>query len=286
MSKPHIYYKIFAGAIFLTGICFLLHPVFSGQLQINPILVSLGAFQLHWYGLTMAAGVAVALWISSKLALEKENGLDLEQFLEAATWMILAGFVGARLLFVALKWPDYAGHTDLIWRIDQGGLSLHGALLGGLSALIYFARRHRLSWLAMADVAAVGLPVGQIIGRVGNFINQEAFGGPTNLPWKMFVLPENRPLGYENYQFFHPTFLYEAVLLVVLYLLLRKMYGKRHNTGQIFLVYLAGYSVIRFACEFFRVDSDHWGILSVAQWASLAVAACVIIYYYSRKTHS
>lgn len=283
MLKTNLYYKLAAGAILAALIWWSWSPIFAGKVVINPILLDLGAFQLHWYGLTMALAIAAAYLTVLKSALPVQKTITVDQFTEASLWMTVGGLVGARLLFVVLKWPDYAADLATIFRIDQGGMSLHGALLGGLLGLIWYGWRQRANWVNIADLVVIGLPIGQIVGRLGNFINQEAYGGPTDLPWKMFVRPENRPELYADTSFFHPTFLYESLLLLLLYAGLRLLLGRGHKPGALLAAYLVGYSIVRFGIEFFRIDSDRLGLLSIAQWASLAIVALGIIWYYRSK---
>ena len=283
MLKTNLYYKLAAGAILAALIWLSWSPIFAGKVVIHPILLDLGAFQLHWYGLTMALAIAAAYLTVLKSALPVQKTITVDQFTEASLWMTVGGLVGARLLFVVLKWPDYAADLATIFRIDQGGMSLHGALLGGLLGLIWYGWRQRANWVNIADLVVIGLPIGQIVGRLGNFINQEAYGGPTDLPWKMFVRPENRPELYADTSFFHPTFLYESLLVLLLYAGLRLLLGRAHKPGALLAAYLVGYSIVRFGIEFFRIDSDRLGLLSIAQWASLAIVALGIIWYYRSK---
>jgi phosphatidylglycerol:prolipoprotein diacylglycerol transferase len=276
--------KIALVAVLLIIIGIWLAPYFAGTKQINPIAIELGQFQIHWYGLTMAAAILVSALISIYVALPRLKTITENQLLDAMVWMIAGGLIGARLLFVILKWPEYQSDIQSIWQIGEGGLSLHGAILGGGIGLLIYCWRYyggvgRVG-LKIADIAVVGIPLGQAIGRLGNFFNQEAFGGPTNLPWKMYVAPEFRPEGLSQFSFFHPTFAYEALLNLILFWFLLSMLKRYQFSGQLFLIYVAVYSLIRLFIEFFRIDSDYWGVLSIAQWASLVFVGCAILYYY------
>ena len=276
--------KIALVAVLLLIIGFILAPYFAGVKTISPVALNIGNIPIHWYGITMAIGILSAAFISIKIGLPAISEIDEDQFLSVCLWMIAGGIVGARLLFVALKWSLYAGNPASILQINQGGLSLHGALLGGLIALIIFAKQNKLNWLKLADVTVIGIPVGQAIGRLGNFFNQEAFGGPTNLPWKMYVAPIFRPEHLSQFNFFHPTFAYEALLNLGVFALILVSLKHYKFSGQLFLLYIAAYSLVRFFMEFFRIDSDHWGILSIAQWASLILIIGSIIWYYQLKS--
>ncbi|MEA1909467.1 MAG: prolipoprotein diacylglyceryl transferase family protein, partial [Patescibacteria group bacterium] len=121
--------------------------------------------------------------------------------------------------------------------------------------------------------------LGQIIGRFGNFVNQEAFGPPTDLPWKMWVAVNNRPTGFEDFAYFHPTFLYEVIGLIILFVILRLFRDRLKLSGSRFWIYIIGYSILRYFVEYFRVDSDFWGSLTVAQWGSLVLIVIGVILF-------
>ena len=258
-------------------------PYFSGAKSLSPYLLE-GALVIRWYGATMALGLLAAIWaVLHRRAITPQFSEN--QILGVIIWAIIGGFIGARLLFVVLKWPLYSQDLISILQINEGGLSLHGALIGGAAATAAFCYLYRLNWARMADLLIVGLPIGQAIGRFGNFFNQEAFGGVTNLPWKMYVAPEFRPSHLGGFDFFHPTFIYEAVgNLVIFWYLLRQQ--TPHHAGRILLQYLMLYSCLRFVVEFFRIDSDRIGSLSVAQWASLGIVAVAVILLNRSKSKS
>jgi len=187
-------------------------------------------------------------------------------------------------------------HPEEILLFTRGGLSIHGALLGGIISLWWYSAKAKLNFWQLADLGVPGLALGQAIGRFGNFFNQEAFGGPTQLPWKMFVAPGSRPIEFLQERYFHPTFIYESILdIALLIVLLRIMlYPKRvgplslgsyGRVGSILAWYLILYSGVRFGVEWFRVDSDSVGIFTLAQWASLVIIA-IGIYLLNRKTHA
>lgn len=256
---------ICVGLILLIG---WIEPYFSGVRLINSIFLHLGSWQIHWYGLLMATAVIAGWYLLDRTA----KGTYLaEKTLDFIIWISLGGIVGARLLFVLLKWSDFAGNWRDILSLSQGGMSIHGALVGGFIASVIYCRYSKISLTQTLDMLIAPLLLGQIIGRFGNFFNQEAFGGPTNLPWKMFVAPNFRPEGYLDNSFFHPTFLYEAIGLGLLLWLVVRFRKLSLPPGALILIYLIGYSVLRFGIEFFRIDSDKLGQLTVAQWGSIAI---------------
>ncbi|MFH0905685.1 MAG: prolipoprotein diacylglyceryl transferase [bacterium] len=262
--------KLALGVVFGAILFLWLGPYFAGVKSLRPVLLHWGQLTVYWYGLLIALGVLAGyVWLVVPLAHRRR--LDQEKVLLAVIWGLIGGIIGARLLFVMLKWPLYAGDFGSILAVSQGGLSVHGALLGGVIAIWFYAVSQRISFAQLCDVFAPAAMLGQVIGRFGNFFNQEAFGGPTNLPWKMFVAPEFRPPQFASFNYFHPTFLYEALGGALILIGLLKLFAKPLPAGSIVAWYLILYSSLRFLIEFFRVDSDVWGWLTVAQWGSLAI---------------
>jgi phosphatidylglycerol:prolipoprotein diacylglycerol transferase len=197
---------------------------------------------------------------------------------------VIAAIPSARLYYVLFQWQDYAQRPEQIFAIWKGGIAIHGAILGGLIAGLIFCRINKLFFWQITDFIAPSLILGQAIGRWGNFFNSEAFGRPTDLPWKLYIPPyviENgmriprRPSGYENFEYFHPTFLYESLwnLLVFGLLLFLFFWGLRQiprlKPGTLFMVYLVGYSSGRIWIEGLRTDSLMLGSLRIAQVVSL-----------------
>jgi phosphatidylglycerol---prolipoprotein diacylglyceryl transferase len=259
---------IVSGIILATLVWVALTPYFKGNLTVNPVLVEIGGFPIYWYGLTMTvATLAAFLWWQRRSTpkLGEIHPINL------ATWLVLFGLAGARLLFVILKWSDFAG---LPWwsalDLHTGGLSIHGALIAGAITTIVYARRYRLPLLNLFDLLIPPVILGQVIGRLGNFFNQEAFGGPTGLPWKMWVSPSLRPSQFSDQAFFHPTFLYSMIGLAIVLVIVLWAEGRYRQAGSTLLAYIFAYSVERFVIEFFRIDSDRLGVFSLAQWVSLA----------------
>ena len=253
--------------------CLWLTPYFSGLREVNPVLAHFGGVTIYWYGLLIVIGIIIGLgWINRRAAgsILKDHPLNL------IILAVIFGTIGARLAFVILKWSYFSGDWLKIIDLQSGGLSIHGALLGAALAMWVYARITRLPILKIFDLFVPAVLLGQIIGRVGNFFNQEAFGPPTDLPWKMFVSESFRPMGLENYGFFHPTFLYSAIGLLIILLIVLAL--QKHNLpdGSLFITYIISYSLLRLGIEFFRVDSDYWGSLTLAQWASLIIIIVVI----------
>ena len=282
MVNRGILVKIALGAVFIVGLGWFLAPYFAGSQMTNPVLLDLGWAQIYWYGFLLVAGVIAGYWLAAKY-LAPARDVSGEHLLNLVIWALVGGLIGARLVFVILKWPFYAGSLSEIFLLTQGGLSIHGAVLFGALGVWWYARLAKLNFGKIADVLAPAVMLGQIIGRFGNFVNQEAFGGPTELPWRMFVALPFRPEGLAEFAYFHPTFLYEAVLGAVILLVLLRLFFLRLPAGHTAAWYLILYSSVRFATEFFRIDSDRLGMLTVAQWASIAIVAIGVFILYRKK---
>lgn len=252
----------------------LLFPVIPAEFTSpGPILLDWGPLSIRWYGFLIASAVLIGVTLSQWLA--RRRHVDPDLLSDLAIWLVLAAIPSARLYYVLFQWQEYAQHPDQIIAIWKGGIAIHGAVIGGLIASLIFARIRRISFWQLADLVAPSLILGQAIGRWGNFFNSEAFGAPTDLPWKLYIPLERRPLGYEQYAYFHPTFLYESVwdFMVFASLIWLFFWGLKHPSrlkiGTLFLVYLVGYSCGRFWIEGLRTDSLMLGPLRIAQVVSL-----------------
>lgn len=254
----------------------------------GPIALQLGPLMIRWYGIMIVTGIICAYFLAIKLA--KKRGIEARHIEDMSLWLIVSGVVGARLYYVLFSLPYFIEHPGSILQIWQGGLAIHGALIGGAIAFFVYCKKHKISWLQFADVLIPGIAVGQAIGRWGNFFNSEAFGGPTNLPWKLFIPPELRPVEFASVEFFHPTFLYESLWNLLVFALLmivfRKHSSQKHQ-GRMLFLYLIAYSVGRFFIEGLRTDSLYIGPLRTAQVMSLTLCIAGIIgLIFTRKEHS
>ena len=229
----------------------------------SPILISLGPINIYWYGLFIVLGVLSALAVTIRLA--KAYGFATDLIIDLSFWLIISGVIGARLYAVALEWPYYSSHPWDILKVWQGGLAIQGAITVGLISLWLFSRNLKFSFFQWADYLAPALALGQVIGRWGNFFNQELYGYPTDLPWAISISPELRLTGYESFATFHPVFLYESLLNLVLLTILLLL-RKKAPFGRLTAIYLIGYGVIRFFIEMFKIDPQPvFGSLRLAQ---------------------
>lgn len=237
----------------------------------DPVAFELFGLPIRWYGLFMLAAIVVGLALVRLLA--TRVGLDPEFALDAAPLVILAAVLGARLYYLLLRQDYYRRHPDLLISLQLQGLTIHGALVAGVAAFAWLCRRRGQPFLRWADVVIAALPVSQAIGRWGNWANQEAFGKPSDLPWAISIDPANRPAEYAAYTTFHPTFLYEGVLNllvagVLIGLLLRPPKALSLRPGDILAFYLVLYGVVRLIVEPIRTDSLTIGPWPAAYWLS------------------
>jgi prolipoprotein diacylglyceryl transferase len=236
-------------------------------------VIDLGPIPLHAYGLLLAIGVLVAAWIAERRWVER--GFDAKAFNDMAVWIVVGGVVGARVYHVI---SDYQLFTDdwlRAFQIWKGGLSIWGVIGGGIIAVIVMTRIKHVGTLALMDCIAPGLLAAQVIGRWGNYFNQELFGGPTDLPWALEISPDKRPAGYLDVATFHPTFLYESLFcLALLGVLLAVERRVRLRQGQMTALYLATYTFGRIFFEHLRIDPSN-EIAGIRVNSFVSAAVCI-----------
>ena len=261
-------------------------------------LINLGVFTIKWYGFLIAISVLLGLSISKKLA--KLRGIDPQYISNLLPSLVLSSIIGARFYYVIFEYRQYIGNNffTLINPLNiplkipsflalwEGGIAIHGALIGGFLSLLIFCRNNNIPLKSLLDIIMPSVIIGQAIGRWGNFFNNEAFGIPTNLPWKLYIPISYRPIKYINSEFFHPTFLYESIWnLLVFFLLIYFFYqqkkGKRIQDGLVACLYLIAYSFGRFWIESLRIDPLCLGALAPACEGGLRVAQFISIFLFS-----
>jgi phosphatidylglycerol:prolipoprotein diacylglycerol transferase len=227
-----------------------------------------GPFPVRWYGILVAIAIALGFWLFERRA--RAEHLPVDRLLSVGQWAVIAGLIGARLYEVIFNWSYYGQHLDKVPAVWEGGLAIHGGLIAGPLVGVALAARWRLPVLRSLDAVAPSIALGQAIGRWGNFFNEEAFGRPTQLPWKLYISVEHRPPGYEAFDSFHPTFLYESLWDLAIFAMLVFWLGPRARArpGALFFAYLGLYSVGRMLIEGLRLDSFWLSGLRVAQLAS------------------
>lgn len=215
--------------------------------------LSIGSLKIYLYGIILGIAIYVGISLADKIASKFYN---ITSIYEQAVILIISGLLGARLYFCLLNFQTYFNDPIRILNIREGGLSIHGAIFAGLITIYVLSNKYKYKFLEMCDVFSVILPLSQAIGRWGNFFNSEAFGRPTNSFLKLYVAPEYRPLEFGTYQYFHPTFFYESILDLILFILMYKVFFKKmyKKNGLLSGIYLVGYSTIRLLIEPLRVD--------------------------------
>jgi phosphatidylglycerol:prolipoprotein diacylglycerol transferase len=223
--------------------------------DIDPVFVTIGPIQLRWYGLMYMASFILGYFVIKKNARKRKLDLTTDDLYDLLFYLILGVMVGGRLGYVLFY--DLASYLEdplSILAIWQGGMSFHGGFVGVLLAAIWVSRRKGWNFWEIADLVSAAVPIGLGLGRLGNFINGELFGRPSNVPWAM-VFPEGGPLPR------HPSQLYEALLEgVVLFLILRWLYQKNYYPGTVFWGLVGFYGLFRFLVEFVREPDAHIGL--------------------------
>jgi phosphatidylglycerol:prolipoprotein diacylglycerol transferase len=238
------------------------------------VAFSIGGVDIMWYGILIACGFGVCIYMICKRA--PRHGLTADKSLNYAVFISLVGIVGARLYYVLFNLPYYMEDPVRIFQMREGGLAIHGGLIAGCVVAMVLCKLWKDNPLNIMDLFFVSVPLGQAIGRWGNYFNGEAHGGPTDLPWGIMV----------DGQKVHPTFLYESLWCLFLFFLLWYVDNRRKFKGQTFMLYCMLYSAERFLVEGLRTDSLMLGSLKQAQVLSMIViagAACA--YYYLWKKH-
>lgn len=284
----------FSGPVYFGGNPETGNPLFS--VDINAVLVKIGALEIRWYGLLIGIGMLLAVAYAMKRA--PKFGVDSDKVIDVVFGSIIIGVIGARAYYVVFNYQkEYAGRPFWdIFKINEGGLAIYGGIIFGLLAGYFFCKWRKVKVLPMFDLTALGFLIGQGLGRWGNFTNQEAFGSNTTLPWGMYSSNTERYLSFMQNSLasegvivdptmpVHPCFLYESLWCFAGFAMLHFFSKKRKYDGQIFLMYLAWYGFGRFWIEGLRTDSLMIGPMRVSQLlAALLVTASVILMLYLHK---
>ncbi|MDM5361222.1 prolipoprotein diacylglyceryl transferase [Peribacillus sp. RS7] len=254
----------------------------QGIQPLNPIAIDLGPIQVHWYGLIIGFGVLLGLIIA--LRESERRGLDKEVFTDMILFAVPIAIISARIYYVIFQWEYYSQNPGDIIKIWNGGIAIHGALIGAVLTAIVFAKVKKVSFWKLADIAAPSLLLGQAIGRWGNFMNQEAHGGEItrsfleNMHLPEFIINQM----YINGTYYHPTFLYESIWNIVGVIILLSLRKVNLRRGELFLTYVLWYSIGRFYIEGLRTDSlmltESLRIAQVISIVLVAVAIALVVY--------
>jgi phosphatidylglycerol:prolipoprotein diacylglycerol transferase len=280
-------------------------------MSIDSYGIHIGFLYFRFYGLIIMGGAVMAALLARRLLLgeaQRVSGAALKKLApgrrawlenpdlvwDALLWVLGLGVIGARLYHIftpsqslldaGIDTRYYLTHPLDILTTWRGGLGMPGAIIGGVLGLYIFARRNKLSFGFPLDLAAPGVALAQGIGRWGNFINQELYGPPTDLPWGIYIRPENRLKGFEAFERFHPLFLYESLWNLAnagFLLWIRSRFGDRLKEGDLFTIYLVTYALGRFLLEFIRIDFVPMAGINLNQGlmllTALAAAAFLVI---------
>ncbi len=240
----------------------------------NPVAFTVFGIDIMWYGIVIASAMVLAVIIIYRRA--PIHDIASEKSLDFVLICVPMGVIGARLYYVLFNWDNYAGDFYKIINIRSGGLAIHGGLILGFLTAVLLCMLWNIRPLNLLDLAAPSIAIAQSVGRWGNYFNQEAHGGPTDLPWAISV----------NGQMVHPTFLYESVWCFLLFFVLLFVANNRKFEGQIFLLYGILYSFVRFFIEGLRTDSLMIGALKQAQVLSASVFILFLIIYLVMRRRS
>ena len=250
-------------------------PLLGESFSFNPkTYFKVFGLSIHWYGVIILAGLILAVLYMIKRS--PDFGLNEDKIYDLALYMVPLGIVGARLYYVVFNFSIYKDNFWDAFKIWEGGLAIYGGIIFGVLGIYLFSRRNKIPFGNVLDISSLGVIIGQIIGRWGNFINREAFGTETNVPWRMGLTAP----GYETV-YVHPTFLYESLWNLVGFIFLH-IWSKKHRRydGQVFALYIAWYGLGRFFIEGLRTDSLYLfntGI-RVSQLLAAVLFICSLIY--------
>jgi phosphatidylglycerol---prolipoprotein diacylglyceryl transferase len=240
----------------------------------------IGQFEIKFYGIILMLGAVAGAFLASREA--KRRGYEPEIVWDLMIYLLIGGIIGARLWHIFTPPPSsgvttewYLTHPLDALNIRKGGLGIPGAVIAGVIVMYFYARRHGLGFTDWLDIGAPGLALGQGIGRWGNFFNQELYGAPTTLPWKIFIDPEHRLVDYSDVEYYHPLFLYESIWNfgnMFLLLWISRRYADWLKSGDLFLIYLIVYPVGRFLLDFLRLDASIVAGLNINQTVMAVVA--------------
>lgn len=266
----------------------------------------IGPLEIRFYGIIIVFGAVLGAWLATREA--KRRGHNPDIVWDLLIYLMIGGIIGARIWHIFTPSPNilvrdsitgdmvnpyFAGgtlHILDILAVWKGGLGIPGAVIGGAIVLYFYSKANKLNFAEWADIIAPSMALGQAVGRWGNYFNQELYGAPTNLPWKIFIDPAHRLPAYVDVDYYHPLFFYESLwnfFNMLLLIWISRRYAERLRTGDIFLVYLIVYPVGRFLLDFLRLDAAMLGGININQTIMGVVALCSagFLYFRHRKAN-
>lgn len=254
-------------------------PLLNLELNINKVAFTVLGVPIYWYAILIVASLALAIFLCKKD--DGKYNIKFDDIIDLSIILIPVAFICARLYYVIFNLKSYTNIASVL-NIKDGGLAIYGGIIGGAIVVYIFCKKKNIKMLDLLDYIVPYLALGQAIGRWGNFINVEAYGTNTNLPWKMGIETIN------GLEYVHPTFLYESICNFIIFVILAKLWKRRKFSGEITYLYLILYSFIRFFIEGLRTDSLMLGGFRISQIVSAVLFITFSIVYYKnvRKLNS
>jgi phosphatidylglycerol:prolipoprotein diacylglycerol transferase len=270
------------------------------KMSLSRVAFTVFGYELYWYGIIISIGLMLTLFLA--LSCCEKYGIKKDDYVDFMLTVVPSAVIMARIYYVVFKWEDFSGDLTKIFNLRTGGLAIYGGVIGAVIAAYIFTKVKKYNTLKFFDFAVVYLPLGQAIGRWGNFFNQEAFGTNTTLPWGMkstVIMNElqglkdaaldakSRGLTIPNMEInlnlnpelpVHPTFLYESLWNFILFFILLRLRKTKNFNGEIFALYMVGYGIGRFIIEGLRTDSLMYGEFRVSQILALTLSVVFVIY--------
>ena len=239
--------------------------------MINPIAFSILGIDVRWYGIIISCGILLSGYIATLNA--KADNLSEDSIIDYILLSLPFCVIGARVYYVIFEYSSYKGNILKMLNIREGGLAIHGALIAGVIVAYFYCKKKNISFFRFFDIICVSIPLGQSIGRWGNYTNSEAYGVPTDLPWAINV----------DGTMVHPTFLYESIWNFALFIFLMYLFRHKKFDGQIISLYFIIYSIGRFFIESLRIDSLMILGLRTAQITSILLMCFGVFIYFVGK---
>lgn len=254
----------------------ILFPGLGLEININNVAFNIFGKDIYWYGLIIVSAMLLSMFLAKKD--KNKYGISWDDITTFLIWAISIGIISARIYYVIFKWDYFSLHLNEVFAIWNGGIAIYGAIIGALVTAIIFCKIKKINFLNLCDFCAPYLALAQSIGRWGNFVNREAFGGITNSILRMGIFDSN----LNEYVFVHPTFLYESLVTLFIFIVLMVIRKKKKFNGQFFYLYMIMYGIGRAVIEGMRTDSLMFGNIRVSQILAIIFAvAFLVIYLYN-----
>lgn len=251
-------------------------PGLNLYFNISKIAISIGNIEIYWYAIFIVLGFTIAIILCKKD--NKKYNIKFDNILELLIFLIPISIVCARIYFIIFKLDYYIIHSEEILDLRSGGLAIYGGIIGAIIATYIYCKKKKINLLDMLDYIVPYLPLGQAIGRLGNFVNEEAHGIQTSNIFRMGIIEDGK------YIEVHPTFLYEMIACYIIFIILYKLRNKRKYKGQLTYIYLALYGFVRMIIEGLRTDSLMLGNFRISQILSLCIFIIfTIVLIYNHK---